>query len=350
MLRAFASCDDAYDGVFVTAVRTTGIFCRPSCRARKPRPEHIEFFGTSRDAMLAGYRPCKRCRPIEAKGSAPAWLAGLLADMEAEPERRWSDGDLRERGLDPMRVRRWFKKHHAMTFHAYQRARRLGRALGQLRGGADLTQTAFAAGYESLSGFRDAFRNMVGETPGRSRARTLVLISQVSTPLGPMIVGASDKAVCLIEFADRPMLHTQFNRLRQRMKCVFAPGSNDVIGRLQQELKAYFDGERTDFSVELDAPGTEFQQEVWNRLREIPFADTRSYQQLARDIGRPEAVRAVARANGDNRIAILIPCHRVIGQDGQLRGYGGAAWRKRWLLQHEADVASAIPRSDISAV
>ena len=340
MYRAVVDRDAGYDGVFFTAVKTTGIFCRPTCPAKKPRPENVDFFGTTRDALLAGYRPCLRCRPLEHRGAPPDWLRALLTDVEKEPLKRWRDSDLRRRELEPARVRRWFQREHGMTFHAYLRARRLGLALGRLRHGEDLTMVALDHGYESLSGFRDAFRQLFGDAPGRSRAATQVRVTRLLTPLGPMIAGATDEAICLLEFADRRMLETQIKRLRLRLGATFVPGSNEPLDRMAAELSAWFAGERREFDVPLLSAGTEFQQRVWDGLRRIPYAETRSYAEQARSIGRPEAVRAVARANGDNGIAIVIPCHRVIGADGRLTGYGGGLWRKRALLEHERRIAA----------
>ena len=335
MYQALVARDTSYEGVFVVGVKTTGIFCRPTCPARKPRPENVEFFAVAKGALLAGYRPCLRCRPLEAAGSAPEWLAGLLDEIEEDPERRWRDGDLRARGLEPARVRRWFQQTHAMTFHAYQRARRLGRALGRIRAGEELTDTAFAAGYESESGFRDAFGRLFGAPPGRARAAQRALVTRLLTPLGPMVAAASDDALLLLEFADRRMLEKQIDRIRRQVPARFAPGDNHVLAQTQAELDEYFAGSRRAFTVPLDTPGSEFQRAVWDALRAIPYGETRSYLEQARSIGRPDAVRAVARANGDNRISIMIPCHRVIGSNGELTGYGGQLWRKKALLERE---------------
>lgn len=332
MYGALVDRDETYEGVFVTAVRTTGIFCRPSCPARRPERANVEFYGSARDALLAGYRPCKRCRPLEPRGVVPAWLRPLLAEVEREPSRRWRDADLRERNLDPVRVRRWFQAHHGMTFHAYQRARRLGLALGRMRNGGDMSRAAYEHGYESLSGFREAFRNLAGAPPGRGRAVQHVQVRRLLTPLGPMIAGATDDGICLLEFADRRMLETQLERIVKRLGCVITPGDHDHLDRLSVELEAYFGRELESFSLPLVIAGTEFQASVWERLRAIPYGETRSYKQIATEIGRPTATRAVARANGDNRLAILIPCHRVIAADGRLSGYGGGVWRKRFLL------------------
>jgi AraC family transcriptional regulator of adaptative response/methylated-DNA-[protein]-cysteine methyltransferase len=336
MMTAFLGGDSDYDGVFVTAVRTTGIFCRPSCPARKPNPENVEFFACPRDALLAGYRPCKRCTPLADIGAAPEWLAPLLAEIERDPARRWSDADLRELGLTPDRVRRWFKTNHGMTFHAYSRARRLGRALGQLRFGDRVIDAALDAEYESLSGFADAFAGFFGDAPSRAAsASTAVVVDRLLTPLGPMLIGASERGVCLAEFVDRRMLETQLARLRDRLGAALVPGTTELLGELSAKLGRYFAGELERFDVPLDLPGTEFQQRVWSALRAVPYGATASYGDLARSLGRPSAVRAVARANGDNRVAILVPCHRIIGSDGSLTGYGGGLWRKQKLLDHE---------------
>jgi AraC family transcriptional regulator of adaptative response/methylated-DNA-[protein]-cysteine methyltransferase len=335
MYRALAARDAGYDGVFFAAVRTTGVFCRATCPARKPRPDNVEFYSCTRDALLAGYRPCKRCHPLEPNGKVPSWLRALLAEVERAPARRWKDSDLRQMSLDPSRVRRWFQHNHGMTFHAYQRARRLGLALGQLRHGDALTNTAYEHGYESLSGFRDAFERLFGEAPGRKRDSALVMTTRVLTPLGPMLAGATSEGICLLEFADRRMLETQIKRLRKWLDCVFAPGSNEHIEYLNEQLAQYFAGSLKTFTVPLIVSGTDFQRAAWDYLSGIPYGATRTYRDEARAIGRPGAQRAVGRANGDNRLAILIPCHRVVRADGHLSGYGGGLWRKRYLLYHE---------------
>lgn len=345
MISAFLSADGAYDGVFYTAVKTTGIFCRPSCTARKPKPENVQFFARAKDAILSGFRPCKRCRPLEDPGGRPDWIEGLLREIDDQPLRRWRDADLRERGLSPERVRRWFKSELGMTFHAYSRARRLGEAIGQIRDGDNVMGAAYDAGFESLSGFHEALRQATGLTPRKAAESIVVTLTRISTPLGPMIAGATDDAVCLLEFADRRMLPTQIRRLHQRLNCLFVPGRNAALDRLTSELEEYFNGKRTRFSVPVETPGTAFQRAVWRALVEIQYGETTSYGELAERLGRPTAVRAVARANGDNRIAVLIPCHRVIGKDGELTGYGGGLWRKRRLLDVETGRRSSYPES-----
>ncbi len=334
MVAAFMNRDASYEGVFLTGVRTTGIFCLPTCPARKPKPENVEFFSDCGQALHAGYRPCKRCRPLNPR-QTPDWIADLLNRVDREPEVRWRDQDLRQLGLSPSRVRRWFQTHLGMTFHAYSRARRLGRALGRIRHGERVTDAAFDSGFDSLSGFGDAFHRFTGHSPVRSREITEIFVNRIDTPLGWMLAAATTDELVLLEFADRRQLPRQLQTLVRRWNAVTIPESSPLFPRLERQLAAYFEGRLREFDVSLAAPGTPFQESVWRELRRIPYGETRSYSEIATALGRPEAVRAVARANGDNRIAVLIPCHRVIAADGSLSGYGGGVWRKRRLLEIE---------------
>jgi AraC family transcriptional regulator of adaptative response/methylated-DNA-[protein]-cysteine methyltransferase len=336
MMRAFTARDVSYQGVFFTGVRSTGVFCRVGCPARTPRPEQLEFFATARDALFAGFRPCKRCKPIEPPGAPPDWLDTLLQAVDCEPDCRWTDADIRGLRLHPDRVRRWFQKHHGMTFHAYARARRLGSALSQIRQGSSVMSAALDHGYDSLSGFNEAFRNVIGTNPKSAQGSTVVHLARIMTPLGPLVACATDTALCMLEFADRRMLELQLRRVQKRMQAVFVPASSSVIEQTSRELNQYFNGDLREFTVPLLTPGSHFQESVWNELCRIPFGQTRSYRDVAAALGLPKSVRAVARANGDNRIVILIPCHRVIGSNGDLTGYGGGLWRKRRLLELES--------------
>jgi AraC family transcriptional regulator of adaptative response/methylated-DNA-[protein]-cysteine methyltransferase len=196
------------------------------------------------------------------------------------------------------------------------------------------------SGYESHSGFRDAFARTFGESPGKCRSGQCrgdqcVLLSWLRSPLGPLIAGATAQGICLLEFTDRRMLETQFKTVQRLFRLPAVPGTNEHLQRLQIELAEYFAGSRQHFTVPLIYPGTPFQQRVWSELLKIPYGQTRSYQELAAVVGSPQAVRAVGRANGQNRIAILIPCHRVINKNGALCGYGGGLARKKYLLELE---------------
>ena len=350
MQRAVAQRDTAYDGIFFLGVRTTGIFCRPACPARKPRPENVEFFATADQAMQAGFRPCKRCRPFEINDRYPAWVSHLLAQVQENGTTRLRDADLRDLGVDPARARRYFREEFGMTFQAYQRATNVGGALRQLQDGDDALRVGLDAGFESASGFRDAFARVFGSPPGDHDQLPCAVCSMISSPVGPLIAAATDDGVCLLEFADRKALARQIATLRKRVGVAVVPGMNAHLEQLTTELADYFGGTLKAFAVSLVTPGTPFQQTVWNRLCEISYGDTMSYEQLARDIGRPGGQRAVGRANGDNRVAIVIPCHRVVQKNGELRGYGGGLWRKRFLLdlEREAFVPSTRPLAESS--
>ena len=337
MYQALCDRNSEYEGLFFVVVKTTGIFCRPTCPARKPKLTNVDFFGTTRECLAAGFRPCKRCKPLHPLGETPDWLESLLDKVNQAPHQRWSDADLRSEGMEPARVRRWFKKHHGITFHAFLRSRRLANAMGQIHSGdQNATGAALASGYQSLSGFNEAFRNWFGKSPGKSKSsEPPILLNRILTELGPMVVAAKKDAIVLLEFADRRMLETQLQRVQKHFQTVFAPGGNALIKKCESELKQYFSGKRLEFTLPTQAPGSEFQTKVWSRLREIPYGETTSYDRIARDIGRTGANRAVGTANGDNRLAIIVPCHRVIRRDGSVSGYGGGIWRKKWLLDHE---------------
>lgn len=334
MAQAFDRKDASYDGIFFVAVRTTGIFCRPSCPSR-PKPENVEFFSTLQEAVLAGYRPCKRCHPTEVYGAQPDWVAALLQKLDASPNGKLTPIDFQELGVTPERARRWFRDRYGMTFAEWGRRRRLADAFTQIRSGAPLEDAIFANGYESHSGFREAFGKTFGVPPQQSADRDYIASQFLETPLGALLVCAVRDGICLMEYADCQKLEQYYAAMQKRFGYPVLPAANEWIDRLRTELARYFAGEAIDFTVPLIPQGTPFQERVWAELRCIPHGQTISYHELAQRIGQPTAMRAVASANGMNRINILIPCHRVIGKDGQLTGYGGGLWRKRLLLALE---------------
>lgn len=335
MYKALVDKDSSFEGVFVAAVKTTGIFCRPTCTARKPRPENVEFFPSTKEAIVHGYRPCKVCRPMEALAQTPPYIQALLAELAADPTQRFKDGHLRARGIEPSKLRRWFLKHHGITFHAYQRMFRINTAFKKIQAGDTVMAAAFDMGYDSLSAFNDSFKNVFGVPPSGSKQVNVIDMQRLETPLGPMMACAVAEGICLLEFTDRKMLETELKALAKICKATILQGDNPHFKILSQQLCEYFSGRRTTFSVPLFMPGTPFQQAVWHELQRIPYGTTRSYSQQAAALNKPEAVRAVASANGMNRIAILVPCHRVIGANGNLTGYGGGLWRKQRLLALE---------------
>jgi AraC family transcriptional regulator, regulatory protein of adaptative response / methylated-DNA-[protein]-cysteine methyltransferase len=236
MYEALLNKDASFEGVFFVGVKTTGIFCRPTCSAKKPLLDNTEFFKDTSEALNAGYRPCKRCNPMQPAGTIPRYISDLLLEVEKEPSRKWKDYELRQCGFEPAKVRRWFLKNHRITFQAYLRARRLGMALGNIKQGDNVTQTAFETGYESLSGFRDAFKKITGTTPGNGKQVKIVYLNRLLTPLGPVLAGADNEGVCLLEFTDRKMLETQLKRVAKFSSVHLSPVQILYLSSWQRNL------------------------------------------------------------------------------------------------------------------
>ncbi len=335
MYSAIGKQGTSYEGIFFTAVKSTKIFCRPSCRARKPLAKNVTFYASIQEVLKNGYRPCKVCRPMENENETPQIIKDLIRDLHEKPYEKIKDFDLRQRGIEPATLRRWFNKHHKMTFQAYQRLIRINLGYHQIQSGKKVSDAAFENGYESLSGFNEGFKSLFGKAPTELDKNATIMLDRFTSKLGPMFIGATSRGICLVEFSDRKMLETEFKDLRKRLASVIVPGENSHIKTAKKQLTEYFEGNRKSFSVSLDTPGTEFQREVWKGLENIPYGKTSSYKNQAIALNRPNSVRAVANANGLNRVPIIIPCHRVIGSDGSLTGYGGGLPRKKWLLDHE---------------
>lgn len=322
-----------YTGIFFVGVRTTGVFCISVCRARKPKRENVEFYNDIKSVLDAGFRPCKICRPTENAHTAPNFIEQALKLVRENPKTRISDAALRKLNMSPERVRRWFLQNHGVTFQAFQRMQRVNIALQELKCGRTTTDVAFDSGYESLSGFGYTYKKITGVAPTGESA--VIMIHRFTTPIGPMFVCATELGICLLEFTDRRMLETEFRDLQRLLKARIISGENNHTRQAEKEIGEYFSGKRQQFTLSLDTPGSEFQLAVWEGLREVPYSQTTYYQSLAVQINKPTAVRAVAAANGMNRVAIVIPCHRVIGKDGTMIGYGGGIARKEWLIAHE---------------
>ncbi len=332
--KIFAARDTRYSGQFFLGVTSTGIFCRPGCPARTPKPENCLFFSTAQTAVEAGFRPCRRCHPLNMPGEAGPLIRKLINLVESDPERRWSEKDLNHHGIDPSTARRHFKARFGMTFSAYARQRRLARAKQSLKKGNSVINAQLDAGFDSPSGFRTAFAKTFGTAPQNSSADPF-LIEWLDTPLGPMVVICDDNHVYLTEFTVRKNLHGQIDKLSKRHKRPILPGRTSVTEKVASQIRAYFEGNLQKFDLPIVTTGTEFQKQVWQALIDIPYGQTRSYAQLAERIGNEKAVRAVASSNARNGLAIIIPCHRVINKSGGLGGYAGGLDKKSWLLDHE---------------
>lgn len=335
LYRALLERDPAYDGLVFVGVHSTGIFCRLTCAARKPKRENTVFFRSIRECLDAGFRPCLRCRPMAVHAGSSPLVDALLDALEQEPDRRWSEQCLTERGYDPSTVRRAFRKAYGMTFLDFARLRRVARGLEELSGGASVILAQQKAGFESGSGFRDAITRLLGHSPVDAKGKALLKADWLETPIGTMMMVADPNQLHLLEFMDRKALPNELKTLLKRSGSSLGIGRYETTERVREELGRYFKGDSAEFTCPLACEGSTFFRDVWTALRAIPAGETRTYADLAHELGRPTAVRAVARGNGANAIAIIVPCHRVIGSDGSLTGYGGGLWRKRWLLEHE---------------
>ncbi|MEM8981418.1 MAG: trifunctional transcriptional activator/DNA repair protein Ada/methylated-DNA--[protein]-cysteine S-methyltransferase [Pseudomonadota bacterium] len=343
---ALIARDDRFAGQAWVGVTSTGVFCRLTCPARKPKRENTVFFDSPAACIEAGFRPCKRCQPLSAAGAIEPAVSDLVESVLADPNRRWRERDLVDRGLDPSTVRRAFQRQFGATFLSFARSLRLAKAGSALAKHSRVIDAQVNAGFDSASGFRSAFAQKLGRAPGQLDAAAHLRGDFIETPLGPMLAVANPQGLVLLEFFDRPALPGELKRLTSKASITIGIGHYPAISSIRSELGAYFAGQQQRFETPLCMGGTQFSRTVWRSLRQIPAATTTSYSQLAAAIGQPSAARAVARANGANTLAIVIPCHRVIGADGSLTGYGGGTWRKQWLIDHEQQSFGGVSAND----
>ncbi len=332
---ALCDRDASFDGRVYVGVTSTGIFCRLTCPARNPKPENCRFFGSVGECFEAGFRACKRCHPLAPMADADPIIATLLKALEDRPTYRWAEGDIARLGLDLSTVRRAFKRHFGMTFLEMARQRRLREGFTTLAKGGAVIEAQLDAGFESPSAFRAAFGKLLGQAPGSFANDAMLRADWIDTPLGPMVAVCDKHALHLLEFVDRKALPASLHKLQKAVKGNLGFGRFATTEQVESQLRAFFSGISAEFTIPLALHGSDFTRDVWKALQDIPPGETRSYSDMAHVIGRPASVRAVARANGANQIALIVPCHRVIGADGSLTGYGGGLWRKQRLIELE---------------
>lgn len=338
---ALVARDPSYEGRAFVGVTSTGIFCRLTCPARKPKRENCTFFGSIGECITAGFRPCKRCHPLRPATDSEPVIKTLLDALEARPDHRWYESDIADMGLDLSTVRRAFKRHFGMTFLELARLERLRRGFEIYNDGGKVIDAQLEAGFASASAFRSSTNRLLGAALGTLSKTPLLCIHWIDTPLGPMIAVADTSALHLLEFMDRKALPTEMKKLAAGANGAIGFGRTAIHDQLAEQLEAYFNGTSADFTVPLQYHGGGFAERVWDALRRIPAGQTISYSALAKSIDQPTATRAAAKANGSNQIAILIPCHRILGADGSLTGYGGGLWRKQRLIEIEAGYAKS---------
>lgn len=332
---AFMRRDRGWDGRVIGAVKTTGIYCKPSCPAKRPKREHVTFFATGEEARAAGYRACLRCKPDEVGRDREAVTKALkLIERAEEPPSLAGLADAV--GYAPHHFQRIFKRDLGVSPAEYARGLRSRRAESALKDNGRITDAVYDAGYSSPSGFYSDAKERLGMTPSAwrdgGRGET-IRWTTFDSPIGPMLIAATSKGICRLTFDDS---EASLRRLFPNATIT------EDAGGLKQLVEGALEAIAHPAAMPdlpIDVAGTAFQEAVWRELRKIPPGETRSYAEIAAAIGQPKAVRAVGTANGDNHVAVLIPCHRVIRSDGTLGGYAGGLDRKRKLL--DAEQASA---------
>jgi AraC family transcriptional regulator of adaptative response/methylated-DNA-[protein]-cysteine methyltransferase len=328
---AFERRDRSWDGRVIGAVRTTGIYCKPSCPARRPRRENVEFFVDAEAARAAGYRPCLRCKPDEVgrDRGAVARAIRLIEQAEEAPSLAELAAAV---GYAPHHFQRLFTRDVGVSPAQYARALRARRAQTELKEDKSVTEAIYDSGYSAPSRFYADAKERLGMTPSAwrdgGRGET-IRWTVVSSALGPMLVAATAKGICRLTFEDDE------RSLRRIFPNATLVEDDGAMGELVAGALAAVERPATAPELPIDVAGTAFQEAVWRELRKIPPGETRSYAQIAAAVGKPGAVRATGSANGANHVAVLIPCHRVVRSDGSLGGYAGGIERKRRLLEAE---------------
>jgi AraC family transcriptional regulator of adaptative response/methylated-DNA-[protein]-cysteine methyltransferase len=336
------------DNVFYYSVRTTGVYCRPSCAARLARRENVRFHATTQDAEAAGFRPCKRCRPNEPplaarRAEAIAKACGLIEEAEESPD---FDAVAAEAGMSRFHFQRVFRTVTGLTPKAYAQAHRANKVREQLKRSATVTDAIYEAGFNSNGRFYATSDRMLGMKPTEFRkggSNTQIRFAIGETTLGPVLVAASEKGVCAILFGDKPK--TLVEDLQRRFKAARLVGGDREFEKWVAKVVGFVEAPRLGLDLPLDLRGTVFQQRVWKALQEIPIGSTASYSEVAKNVGAPRSARAVAQACAANRLAVAIPCHRVVRNDGGLSGYRWGVERKRTLLERELKATRAQPVS-----
>src|SRR5262245_43699678 len=336
---SIAARDPKADGKFYYSVETTGVYCRPSCAARQARPENVRFHATCRDAERAGFRPCKRCKPNQASvreqhAAKITAVCRLIEDSEETP----SLNQLATRaGLSLYHFHRVFKAITGVTPKEYAAAHRTNRVRSSLVKSGTVTEAIYDAGYNSSGRFYETSNELLGMTPSKFRSggpSTEIRFAVGECSLGSILVAASERGVCAILLGDDPDVLAR--DLQDQFPQAHLIGGDARFEQLVSKVVGFVEAPALGLELPLDVRGTAFQQRVWQALRKIPVGSTASYTDIAKRIGSPHSVRAVAKACGANVLAVAIPCHRVVRNDGALSGYRWGVERKRSLLEREA--------------
>jgi AraC family transcriptional regulator of adaptative response/methylated-DNA-[protein]-cysteine methyltransferase len=339
--QAVLARETGFDSAFVYGVRSTGIYCRPACPSRRPKRDQVVFFARPDAAEHAGFRACRRCSPRQYAGSeAQAELVQRACRLiEERADQPPTLGELGAAiGVSPYHLQRTFKRAMGITPRQYADARRLDRLRARLKEGDTVTTALYAAGYGSSSRLYEQSPDQLGMTPatyGRGGAGARIGFATAASPLGRLLVAATERGVCFVSLGDEDAeLEAS---LRGEFPAAEIRRDDEVLGAWTDAIVRHLSGAQPSLDLPTDVRATAFQRSVWEALRTIPSGETRTYQQIARELGQPGAARAVGRACATNPVAIVIPCHRALGADGELRGYRWGLARKRALLEQEAE-------------
>lgn len=332
--------DTHLDGMFYVAVKSTGVYCRPSCSSRTPKRENVVFFPNVEMAEAAGFRACKRCHPRLASPDATAEVVRRACDYLDDEEPLRLPEIAGRVGVNASQLQRMFKRTLGLTPGQYAEGRRLQRLKGGLRNGHSVTRALYDAGYSSSSRLYESAGEQLGMTPAtyRKGGRGMTIRYQIfDSPLGRLLIAGTERGVCAVQLGDAEAelgmaLRGEFP------EAVILPDRGGLSGWVSEILE-HLDGVRPRLDLPLDIQGTAFQLRVWRALREIAYGSTKSYAEIAEAVGSPRAMRAVGNACHENPVPIIIPCHRVVRSNGDLGGYGGGVHRKRKLLDKEREVA-----------
>lgn len=331
--------DRRYDGLFVYAVKSTGVYCRPSCPSRRPRAEQVEFFEKPTLAEVAGYRSCRRCRPTEPNGHRPIpqMITKVCRALDSNPEEEPTLDQLAElAGMSPFHLQRSFKQSLGISPRQYAELRRFLRFRTRLQKGDDVTTAMYAAGFQSSSRLYERSTSSLGMTPSIYRSGApgqKIAFAITDTVLGRVLVAQTDKGVCAVRIGESD--ETLESELRAEFPQAEISHDNQHLANTLRQIARVAEGKASESDIPLDIRHTAFQWKVWQALRNIARGETKTYQQVAKEIGDPKAVRAVARACATNPVALVIPCHRVVRTDGNPSGYRWGAERKKTLLENE---------------
>lgn len=337
MWQAVLEHDERFDGTFVYAVRTTGIFCRPSCKSRPPKRRNVEFFHSSDEARRAGYRACKRCRPDAFLDPSHQQVEEICRYIEAHaPEGPVTLAHLAQTfHLSPFHLQRTFKRVMGVTPRAYADAVRARAFKEHLRNEDTVTEAVFAAGYTSNSQLYARVDDQLGMTPSeyQTGGPSVIHYATATSPLGVVLAAATERGICAVRLGDTT--EQLVNELRAEFPATQVTVQDDALRPVLDALLRHIAGEQPSLALPLDIRATAFQKRVWEALRRIPYGETRTYADVARSINQPGATRAVGNACASNPVAILVPCHRVIRHDGHIGNYRWGADRKKRLLAIE---------------